>query len=275
MSVSVVLPVYNGEKFLAQAIESVYAQTALPSELIVVDDGSTDASREILRQFEGRPGFQAVRTPNRGPASARNTGIELATGEYIALLDHDDRWRPRKLERQLAEFDREWGMSFTAFEFTTPTGSELRRHDNWDPDPQAVIRQLERWNAIGPPATVLIRRSALERVGGFESAAHGEDWLMWLRLAAAGYRIGYLPEPLTEYLWHGANRSSDEPADHLNTACQVFDLYGEPRLRAWWRLLAAIDAHEHKNRQLARRRLFEAARIRPLSIRPGWLKLLF
>jgi glycosyltransferase involved in cell wall biosynthesis len=274
MSVSVVIPVHNGDEFLAETIESVFTQTVLPAEVIVVDDGSTDNTPMILRQFEGSPGFQSVGKPQGGEASARNVGVELATGEYIAFLDHDDLWRPTKLERQLAEFDPAWGMSFTAHERRTATTVELERCDAWDPDPRAVVSVLMRSCPVKPTSTVIVRRDVLRRVAPFEQVApFGDDWLMWLRIASAGNAVGYLPEPLTEYRWHGKNLSKDERG-YYDCACGVFDRYGDRRLRARWRLIAAIDAYEHQDRQRARRRLFQAARIRPWAIRPGWVRLI-
>src|SRR3954452_17033481 len=117
MTVSAVVPAYNSGELVAEAIESIYAQTTPPDEVIVVDDGSTDHTPEVLLRFEGRPGFQWHRKTNGGEASARNAGVELARGEFVAFLDHDDRWRPEKLERQLASFDANWGMSFTWLEY--------------------------------------------------------------------------------------------------------------------------------------------------------------
>jgi glycosyltransferase involved in cell wall biosynthesis len=273
-AVSVVIPVYNGEMFLAEAIESVYAQTVLPGEVVVVDDGSTDGTPEIVRRFTDRPGFRAVRNPHRGEASTRNAGIEHAAGNYVALLDHDDTWRPEKLERQLAHFDPAWGMSFTAYWRTSDATSELCCQDEWDTDPEAVINLLSRGCSVAGCSTALIRREALERAGPFEqSPSVGADWLMWLRIAAAGDLIGYLPLPLTEYRWHG-NNASDLGTAYHDSAIWVFDRYGDRRLRAWWRLQAAIAARERQDRRVARRRIIEAAGIRPLSIRPGWVKLL-
>jgi len=275
MSVSAVVPVYNGADFVAEAIESIYAQTILPAEVIVVDDGSTDETPSILRQFQRRPRFRSVRKPQGGPASARNVGVDQATSEYIAFLEHDDLWRPQKLERQLAEFDPTWGMSFTAHQLTTGTASTVERYETWDPDPHAVLGLLVRWCAVRPPSSVLIRRDALKRVGPFENVVpFGDDWLMWLRFASAGNPVGYLPEPLTEYRWHGKNHSRSENGEIYDCACAVFDRYGDRRLRASWRLRTAIYAHQHRDRHRARNRIFEAAGIRPWSIRPGWVKLL-
>jgi glycosyltransferase involved in cell wall biosynthesis len=277
MSVSAVLPVHNGADFVAQAIESIYAQTVLPTEVIVVDDGSTDDTPKILDGFEGRPGFRLVRKPQGGPASARNVGVELATSDYIAFLDHDDLWRPTKLERQLATFDPGWGMSFTAVEVsgTADSLSEFEVFEDWDPRWRAVLRRLERSCAVRPPSSILVRREALLQAGPFEAASFGEDWLMWLRFVARENDVGFISEPLTEYRWHGENRSRDEAGAFFDCACEVFDRYGDRQLRAWWRLLNAIYAHEHRDRRRARRRILEAVRIRPWSTRPGWVRLLF
>lgn len=276
MSVSVVIPVYNGAEFVAETIESVYAQTAPAQEVIVIDDGSTDDTPAVLRQFEGRPGYRMVRRPNGREASARNAGVQLATGDFVAFLDHDDLWKPTKLERQLAMFDPAWGMSFTAYDLATETGTEFKRlHDTWDPDPQAVIRTLGPFCSVGPPSTTLVRRSVLQTVGPFEQVVpFGDDWLMWLRVAAAGHQIGYLPESLAVKHFHGGNLGGDDRG-YYDCACDVYDRYGNRRLRAWWRLNAACDAHDHQDRRRARRRILQAARIRPWAIRPAWVRLLY
>ena len=272
-AVSVVIPVYNGADLIAGAIESVYQQRALPGEVIVVDDGSTDATTEVLSQFLDWPRFRVSRKENGGEASARNHGIAQTRGEYVAFLDHDDRWQPEKLERQLATFDPAWGMSFTAYERVSPACSEVLRFDRWDPDPKAVVNVLTNDNAIAP-STTLIRRRVLAAVEQFETARVGTDWLMWLRIAAAGFPIGYLPEPLTLYSWHGDNASNVNRATYYETACWVFDRYGDRRRLAWWWLNAALHAREVDDRTAARRMILRAARIHPPSIRPGWLRLL-
>ncbi len=272
--VSVVIPVRNGAQFVGEAIESVYDQTLLPDEVIVVDDGSTDETPDILRRFHGRPEFRSFRQPSGGEASARNAGVARARNEYIAFLDHDDLWQPEKLELQLASFEPMWAMSFTAYEVFAPTTTTPVVHERWAEDPKAVVRRLEHECCVRPPSAVMIRRSVLRSMGPFEQVARfGTDWLMWLRIAAAGHLVGYLPEPLTRYRWHGSNLSNNE-RDFFDCACGVFDRYGDRRLRAWWRLNAAVHAYENRDLAQARRRLREAARIRPLAVRPGWLTLI-
>ena len=103
VTVSVVIPTYNYGRYLATAIESALAQTFVPLEVIVVDDGSTDDTPQILETFGNR--IQTIRQLNQGAGAARNTGIAAARGEYVAFLDSDDIWKPRKLQMQIARFD--------------------------------------------------------------------------------------------------------------------------------------------------------------------------
>src|SRR5580704_8461828 len=98
-SISCIVPVYNGARFLAEALESILAQTLPPTEIIVVDDGSTDATREVARAYTRHVFY--VRQPHAGPASARNCGVGLATGDFLSFLDADDLWHAEKLERQM------------------------------------------------------------------------------------------------------------------------------------------------------------------------------
>src|SRR5688572_29569191 len=94
--VSVVLPVYNGARYLREALASVFAQTFQDFEIICVDNGSTDSTPEILQEFDGR--IRVIRQSNLGPCGGRNVGVSVATAPYVAFLDHDDRWYPHKLE---------------------------------------------------------------------------------------------------------------------------------------------------------------------------------
>lgn len=197
--VSVVIPTFNGAHFLAQTIESALAQTYPSLEVIVVDDGSTDETPAIVAAFGSRVRY--VRQANAGTAAARNRGILEARGEYIALLDHDDLWLPRKLERQLPVFatDPLIGVVFARIEFfRTETGevtaqyfpgSELGPHD------LLAHRVL-------PIQTVVFRRSALEAVGPFDVCLRGtDDWDLGIRLSARFRAIG-VPETLARVRLH-------------------------------------------------------------------------
>ncbi len=100
--ISCIVPVFNGERYLREALDSIFAQTYRPLEILVADDGSTDRTPYIAAAFGNR--LRYLRQDNQGPAAARNLGIRAATGEFIAFLDADDVWHPEKLERQMARF---------------------------------------------------------------------------------------------------------------------------------------------------------------------------
>jgi glycosyltransferase involved in cell wall biosynthesis len=195
--VSVVVPVYNGERFLAEAIESSLAQDYRPIEVIVVDDGSNDRTGEIARSFEGvRYLFQN----NQGLAAARNAGIAAARGEFIALLDADDLMLPNKLVAQAQYLSDHPKVGCVLcrqkilLEPGTPEPAWLKP-DRVFGDPGGV-----------PPGSALIRRSAIERGGGFDPAyrlAVGIEWLG--RLRDAGVAIAVIPEALMLRRIHAAN----------------------------------------------------------------------
>ena len=301
-SVSVIVPAYNSAPFIEATIASVYAQTVLPAEVIVINDGSTDDTERQLRRMAAElpPSFVWRTKPNGGEASARNLGIRLATGELVAFLDHDDLWHPTKLERQLAcmAADRELALSFTGYtfdfrDFRAAPGRniapEVIHHERWDPDPEAVLTQLLDGRCpVGTLSTTLFRRDALLQVTPFdERVGLGSDYQMYLHFAAKGLKMTYLPEVLVEYRWHGANQSRDTGILWENL-CRIFDRffaeYGAQlpeRIRSrasWWRahwhLQTAIDAFQSGDRARARRHIVMAALIDPRSIRPGWVRML-
>jgi glycosyltransferase involved in cell wall biosynthesis len=313
-SVSVVIPTYNRSGFLVEAIDSVYGQSVPPMEVIVVDDGSTDDTESVLRQISARglSGFQWVAKENGGPASARNLGVRIATGTYLAFLDSDDVWRRQKLERQLAQLAREpdLTLSFTAISVkghaphaTQPPSlqgaapldidviDDLESgycHPDWNSDPGFVLEELMSHSPIGSPSTVMVRREAIEELGGFsESEPVIDDWVMWLNMAAAGMRFGHIPERLVEYRVHPGNLSGDrlylwnritEMLDRFRVRSDLpRNVRRQVRIRWWcahWHLIAALGELEAGNRARARRHILRAARIHPPSIRPGWFRVL-
>ena len=126
-SISVVIPAYNAAKFLHETIASVLAQTYPPSEVIVVDDGSTDCTMDVVRAFGGK--VILIEQDNKGTAAARNRGIREARGEYIAFIDHDDFWLPQKLERQIEFLTKQnynWIYCNSIF-FDTEAGKEIHK----------------------------------------------------------------------------------------------------------------------------------------------------
>jgi glycosyltransferase involved in cell wall biosynthesis len=202
-SVTVVIPTFNYARFIREAVESTLAQTLPPLEVIVVDDGSTDHTPEVMAAYASDPRVCYVRQENRGLSAARNAGIKAARGEFIALLDADDRWKPEKLSRQLAEFTQEQvGLVYCGREV-------FDEHGTQDPDPadrSKCERALE-WLTIATlfcPSSVVMRRRCFTEQGGFdESLRKVEDREMWIRLAKH-WRFRCVPDCLVEWRRHGS-----------------------------------------------------------------------
>lgn len=212
--VTCVIPVYNGQRYLAATIDSVLAQTHGALDVVVVDDGSTDGSRAVAEAF-GEP-VRTIAQANAGPAAARNTGIAAGRGELIAILDADDLWLPEKLERQIAFLEANGhGATFTLIqnfwiESLAEEAERFRDHRVAQPLPGYVS------------STLLARREAFDRVGVFDPArGHGEvqDWI--LRAREADVSIGLLPEVLTRRRLHESNRSRELQAQSREEFLQL------------------------------------------------------
>lgn len=220
-TVSFVMPVYNVEAYVAEAIDSVLAQTFTDFELIIVDDGGSDRSMEIVRSYED-PRIHIVVQANRGLAGARNTGILESSGRYVALLDSDDRWLPEKLALHVIHLDNNpaIGVSFSPSRFIDRDGRPMRLVQT--PKLDAITpADIFCRNPVGNGSAPVIRRLALETVAFRhpadparkcyfdESLRQSEDIEMWLRLAiAGGVRFAGIAPALTEYRVNGGGLSS-------------------------------------------------------------------
>jgi len=183
--VSVIIPVYNGEKTIKQTIESVFQQTLTDWELIVIDDGSQDSTLEIVHSIQDSR-LKVFTYPNSGVSASRNRGITQAKGEFISFLDADDLWTPDKLESQLKALQEnpQADVAYSWTDWIDESGKFLRPGGHITVNGNAYKQLLVR-DFIESGSNPLIRRQALNEVGAFEeSLAYGEDWDMWLRLAA-------------------------------------------------------------------------------------------
>ncbi len=204
--VSAIIPAYNAEDCIAEALASVREQTYENIEVVVCDDGSTDATAEIVqREF---PEVLYVHQENAGPAVARNTAVAHASGELLATLDSDDRWTPEKIERQVAIFLAEPNVGIVATNGIVESGDRRypwARTDGPRLREVTVADQLCRdLRPLSPSA--VIRREAFEEAGGYDtSVTWGEDLDLFCRIIAMGHRFLYLNAPLYIYRrWTGA-----------------------------------------------------------------------
>ncbi len=180
--VSVVIPVYNRAELVRRAIDSVLAQTRRPLEIIVVDDGSTDATLSVLTDYQGR--IRLIRQEHRGVSAARNRGMRSARGQWIALLDSDDQWQPRKLE--MAE-----DFSRTHPEYRIFQSQEIWIRNGRRVNPKKKHQKFGGWIfkqslplCIVSPSAVVFHKTILQQVGFFdESLPVCEDYDLWLRVA--------------------------------------------------------------------------------------------
>jgi len=197
-TVSVIIPTYNRAYLLGRAIQSVLDQTYQDFEVIVVDDASSDNTEEVVKSFNDERIRYIRHVKNKGEAAARNTGIKIARGEYIASHDSDDEWLPEKLEKQMKVFETvslDVGVVYTGFwrvkgnKRTYIPLSRVTKKDGY------IYGELLKGNFVGTPTT-LIKRVCFERAGMFdERLPHLVDWEMWLRISKI-YRFKCITEPL-------------------------------------------------------------------------------
>jgi glycosyltransferase involved in cell wall biosynthesis len=185
-TVSVVLPVFNGELSIARAVQSVLHQTMSDLELVVIDDGSVDRTSTVISRYSDRRLKFVKLADNSGTSAARNAGISLARGEYIAFLDSDDEWLPDKLEQQVETIRASpatTGISTTGFRIHRVVGG---CYQDTIPDPHGDWqRQQLTMCALGPGSTLMVKRDVFPQVGTFDVALRRfEDWDWMIRCLA-------------------------------------------------------------------------------------------
>ncbi|HEX9029118.1 MAG TPA: glycosyltransferase, partial [Anaerolineales bacterium] len=217
--VTVLLPTYNRADLLATAIQSVLAQTYPDFELIVIDDGSTDRTAELVHSFR-EPRLRYVYQENRGISAALNRGVHLARGEYIARVDSDDRWLPDLLEREIAVLDcqPEVGLVYSKAQAMDPGGAPLPQILGApEKYPGQTLKSILYGDFVCT-ITAIIRRRCLDQAGLFDEALKGnEDWDMWVRLAAI-CRFAYLDQVLANFRQHTGRTTGGKSPHFVNIA---------------------------------------------------------
>jgi hypothetical protein len=213
-SVSVIIPAYNAGRYICSALESVLAQTRKPEEIIVVDDGSTDNTAEMVQRYGSQVRY--IYQKNAGPSAARNTGIATASCSWIAFLDADDEWLPEKqrLQMLLLEQHPELVWSYTNYLCSLRTGRQEPAHTlSGVIRPESCKNYLENYfvafaDLIGAwTSTVIVKQEVFARTGPFQVGQDsGEDTDMWFRIAFNWPQVGYIAKPLATY--HMCNPAS-------------------------------------------------------------------
>jgi glycosyltransferase involved in cell wall biosynthesis len=215
ITIDVIIPVYNCEKYISRAITSVISQTYLPNKVIIVDDGSTDGTADLVKSLKSQIEVKYVRKNNGGPNSARNVGISHCTSEYIAFLDSDDEWHDNKLAEQVktlrnTAFDN-LGVVYCKSVIIDEDGETLLSLPlDYTLRGRIYDRLFDVNRIVSSASGVLVKRECFSKTGLFdESLRAGEDWDMWLRLAKH-YEFDYVGKEVVKIRRHKNNTQNNK-----------------------------------------------------------------
>ncbi len=202
--VSIIIPTYNRAHYVGDAIESTLAQTYPNKEILVIDDGSTDGTRGLVEKY--LPRVQYHHQPNKGASAARNLGIRLSRGDFVAFLDSDDRWLPEKISMQVELLEKHPAVGMVGCGEHCIDARGERFWTGYARPKLDVESLMIRCTAFGGASRPLIRRECFDKAGLFdETLFFNEDWDMWLRIAKH-YEIRNVPQPLMEWRAHDTPR---------------------------------------------------------------------
>ena len=213
--ISVVIPTYNRAQMLERAISSVYKQTLAPAEIIVVDDGSQDSTQEMILQKY--PQVNYVKQDRKGVSIARNAGIKIAQGVWVALLDSDDEWMPRKLEEQADMAKQEPTISLIHCDETWFRNGKHVNQKKYHKKSGGQLFSVSLLRCMISPSSAFIKKTLLDRHGGFDELLPAcEDYDLWLRITAQE-RVGFIDQSLVHK--HGGH------SDQLSESTPILDQY--------------------------------------------------
>jgi glycosyltransferase involved in cell wall biosynthesis len=241
-TISVIIPAFNSGEFIADALESALGQSAPAAQIIVVNDGSTDDTAARLLAFRDR--ITVIDQANQGPAAARNAGLRIATGDFIAFLDADDVWHPRKLEMQLAALRRFPGLQMIGTQrYDYPCAGEpaIAAGAGIEEVPRDRLLVRNYFTA----SSIMVRGEIIRRLGGFDtSICNVEDFDLWLRVAELG-PVANLKSPLTGYrhVAGSAGRQAVGVDRGLRRVLRKLDERDSWRGRSWLRRRAISHLH--------------------------------
>lgn len=210
--VSVVVPAFKTAELIGETLDSIRAQSFADFEVLIVDDGSPDDMAAAVRPFLGDARFRYLKFDNGGLATARNRGIEHATGRFVAFIDSDDRLLPTYLEEMVAALDADDGLAFVCTDarmFGTPS-REGRLYSEFEPVAGEPTLEAVLDRRFKVPVAAMVRKRDLDAVGGFDASLRSaEDFDLWVRLLASGRRARCLHKPLWEYRRRDSSLSAD------------------------------------------------------------------
>ena len=272
--VSVIIPTYNRPKWLPESIESVLIQTYPDIEIIVVNDGSTDNTEQVLEPYMDK--IRYIYKENGGPGSAVNVGIAASNGEYIARLDDDDLFLPKKVEYQVKMFreNPEFGLFASDHHIMNPEGHIAYTKSVPDFSKHGAFLNLLQHCIFSQP-TVMARKTAYEKVGPYKNT-YAQDYDMWIRIARI-YPVGVIHEPLSIYRRHPENRSGKISGgkvkpDIQKFICEIMDsvsmeeLFGENYSKPYAHIVRGAIFMKHQLFQRAGLELREAVKANPKSL---------
>ena len=241
--VSVIIPAYNCEDYIVQAVESVLNQEDCLVEIVIIDDGSTDETEEVLKPYDDR--IRYVKQENQGVAAARNHGIAIAKGDFVAFLDADDYFLPGKLSLQSSMLTKrpDLGIIHSGWQRVDHEGNKLLDVRPWEQIPELDLANWLRWKPVLPSA-MMFRREWLQYVGGFDPRfPPAEDTNLVLKLALKGCKTAWLRQITVCYRQHESSAMHKGLPQARSLMAVTNDFFNQPNLPAKVRLMEHSVRH--------------------------------